>query len=534
MFVEPDKAEPRPTVIADPTAPGRSLIRRRTVRHSPGSRVRQQVPSSPNVRRQTAGNSRIRQLADRRPLLEDIRREDHSRSRPASGAATTSEDPDLGAALNHGNPPPSHVADVLHTQANRQGLAQSGQQDLRDAVYYERPSPRSWIRPTDAMSDDGNLRPSVQTDGATESDELRNSPLADDRQAPRQGHIPNISAESPGPSAPRLYSRPVGSASFTPGFPPAHRPVMDHSYGTLSARQTDLMILAHRIRGLRSLPEYREDLSLPPMLADIDAMMVRDSSELPQDYLITETEYIYSIRERVEQMAQRAASSRDTHSTHDRSLTDLPLLRRIGQRRAVSSVPTLSHIRRDYLGGLGDRQRSFSPDPISWDTMLTTIPPDDRVPSAHSSFTSASGSASASSLGSHSAPASSYSTLITIPSTSAEAEPCPAIDASSSDSDSLGEETLDAATPPHRPASTGYSTYGTEHLDRIESISRRLEEQRSRGEHTAHRSRMLQRETELRRIEANLLRLERQIEQERLILAERQRPSGVHAGRERL
>jgi hypothetical protein len=48
------------------------------------------------------------------------------------------------------------------------------------------------------------------------------------------------------------------------------------------------------------------------------------------------------------------------------------------------------------VDGLGDRERSLSPDD-SWDTMLTTIMPDNRLPSAESSFTSAAASFSATS-----------------------------------------------------------------------------------------------------------------------------------------
>jgi len=46
--------------------------------------------------------------------------------------------------------------------------------------------------------------------------------------------------------------------------------------------------------------------------------------------------------------------------------------------------------------GLGDRRRSLSPEEDTWETLLTTITPDERLPSASSSFTSVSASASAS------------------------------------------------------------------------------------------------------------------------------------------
>src|SRR5690606_26327942 len=51
------------------------------------------------------------------------------------------------------------------------------------------------------------------------------------------------------------------------------------------------------------------------------------------------------------------------------------------------------------VDGLGDRQRSLSPpddnaENDTWETLLTTITPDEHLPSADSSFTSATASAS--------------------------------------------------------------------------------------------------------------------------------------------
>lgn len=72
----------------------------------------------------------------------------------------------------------------------------------------------------------------------------------------------------------------------------------------------------------------------------------------------------------------------------------LPLLRRVGQR-SVSEAhrPNRGHV----VDGLGDRQRSPSPEDDyendAWETLLTTITPDANLPSADSSFNSASASA---------------------------------------------------------------------------------------------------------------------------------------------
>ncbi|KAL9131033.1 MAG: hypothetical protein Q9217_000919 [Psora testacea] len=544
MFVEPDEAESKTTVKADPTAPARSSIRRqRTVRYSAGTRAHLQASSSSNTRRQVNSNSRRRQLADRRYLLEDIRLRNRHHTHHASAAAMMHEILDLEAALNHGNPSINPAADVAHAEVSRRSQEEGGQAPLRDALRYERPSERMSSSEITTTSGDGISASHAQTYSAAEFDELRSLPQLDDRRSPPPRYVatpPYTSTGSPARSPPRLYSRPLGSAAFTPGFPPAHRPLMDQSEGRLIARRTGLVILAEQISELRTLPQYREDSALASMLSDINAMIVRSPSELRQDYLLTETGYICSIRERVEEMAQRARSGRSVHSMHDNGLANLSLLRRMSWRGVNSSRSALSHTGRDDLDGLGDRQRSFSPDPVSWETMLTTIPPDDRIPSVHSSFTSASASASASastsasSLGSNSASASSYGTLITLPSTAAEAEPCPATEASSSDGDSQGEDALDVMTPPRRRASMDFLTQANSHLDRIDSLSRRLEDQQASGEQAAYSRRTLQRETQLQRIEANLLRLEGQIEAERSRTAGWQWSDGARAGRERL
>lgn len=72
----------------------------------------------------------------------------------------------------------------------------------------------------------------------------------------------------------------------------------------------------------------------------------------------------------------------------DDPASSVPLLRRVGQR----SVNEASRANRGSgVDGLGDRQRSPSPDDElgdAWDTLLTTIAPDLNAPSAASSFNS--------------------------------------------------------------------------------------------------------------------------------------------------
>ncbi|MCJ1380238.1 hypothetical protein MMC17_003341 [Xylographa soralifera] len=119
-------------------------------------------------------------------------------------------------------------------------------------------------------------------------------------------------------------------------------------------------------------------------------------------------------------LTHRNNDSRRARQSHLTSLRDPyadghPPLRRNRHRPPYNAVddrglPVLV----DHADGLGDRRRSFSPEENTWETLLTTITPDDRLPSAESSFTSA--SASASSLSSNSA--SSSITLLTAPSSS--------------------------------------------------------------------------------------------------------------------
>ncbi|MCJ1419568.1 hypothetical protein MMC32_005923 [Xylographa parallela] len=117
-------------------------------------------------------------------------------------------------------------------------------------------------------------------------------------------------------------------------------------------------------------------------------------------------------------LSHRINDSRRARRSHLTSLRETyaeghPPLRRNRHRTQYNAaddrgLPVLV----DHADGLGDRRRSFSPEENTWETLLTTITPDDRLPSAESSFTSA--SASASSLSSNSA--SSSATLLTAPS----------------------------------------------------------------------------------------------------------------------
>ncbi|KAL8874350.1 MAG: hypothetical protein Q9174_000301 [Haloplaca sp. 1 TL-2023] len=81
------------------------------------------------------------------------------------------------------------------------------------------------------------------------------------------------------------------------------------------------------------------------------------------------------------------------HFMASRSLEELPHSEHVSHR-PVSSRSHRGVYLPSILDGLGDRWRSISPDDESWDTLLSTMPPDERLPStsASSSFRSHDGS----------------------------------------------------------------------------------------------------------------------------------------------
>ncbi|PKY01927.1 hypothetical protein P168DRAFT_292070 [Aspergillus campestris IBT 28561] len=132
----------------------------------------------------------------------------------------------------------------------------------------------------------------------------------------------------------------------------------------------------------------------------------------------------------------------------------VPLLRQVGQR----SINEPNGPNRDTaIDGLGDRQRSVSPDDDhannAWETLLTTITPDANLPSADSSFTSASASGTnASTNGTSRSSATSFGNLPSSLDPSAATvhmvlDPYPELsnpcDYSSTDSDSDSESGFD-------------------------------------------------------------------------------------------
>ena len=458
MFVEPEATESKLIASADRVARARTTIRRqRTVRYSPhvGNR-----PSS--SRAHPIANARD---ADQRSLLEVIRRGD------SVVAASRADEEELDVEME---------ADVAHAEASQRRRLESGRALLRDALSYERLDGRMRLHHHHhhhhhprhhhrlAAQNSANSRHlgftvqglpyySDSRSGSTIAniDGSSPQPVATEVRSPPPEYMPTppyTSGDASNGSTSSNTTPPLGAASFTPRFAPAHR-------------YTETAEAAFR--------EYaaRHNLDVPA----------------------------------------------------DQDLDGLPLLRRMANRdrpqyssRRISPHP-------DTVDGLGDRRRSFSPEEDSWETLLTTITPDERLPSVHSSFTSATASASFS----ESSSASSYGTLVTAPSTEAsELYPNICDNTDSEDSDSDAEYYPPTQHQLSNP-SEAEATLAASLRHRVRMRALEID----RAEQFARQRRILEREEELRQIQADLDRLQTP---EWWAASLRERATAARTGRERL
>ena len=493
MFCEPDAVDSKATIKADPTAPARSAIRRqRTVRYSPNVRDHQSTLSALLSHTHNRSQGPMRVLADRRSLLEDIRRQDRSAT---SSISNSTDAQDVEA-----------VADLAHSEASHRSRLESGRALLRDALSYERPGRRLRI-PRQTTSSEGPTAMVLSRPIADELEETQTSVRADEARSPPPRYLPTppyASGDTSNGSSLDVPSPPLGTALLTPRFAPAHRLGGDDQSRANAVREEVLARLSSRMAEMMDSGE-REYLA--GHAAQIARMGDLDQDALTPEVREQEAAYLELVETRLELMRR----------VRDNDLVELPRLRRMGRPTQAMSRPARRHPHRSNLDGLGDRERSFSPEDDQWETMLTTIPPDERVPSAHSSFTSA----TASSTSHSSNPTSSHGTMVTAPSTNTEVEVCPA-EYDDSEDDSI--DALDAQV-----------AQVESQADRIEALSHRLNQQHHyRGEHLARRRRMFEREQELQQMEANLHRLERQISEERPVAAGRHVGMGGRTARERL
>ena len=495
MFCEPDAVDSKANIKADPLAPARSAIRRRrTVRYSPNVRDHQSTLAALLSHTQHRSPAHMRVLADQRSLLEDIRRQERT--------ATSS--------INHPVDPQDTEAeaDLAHTEASQRSRLESGRALLRDALSYERPGRRLRIPQQATFSEAPAATVLWRPVGAEDFEESQTSARANEADSLPARYLPtpsSTSGDTSNRSTLHVPSPPLGTALLTPRFAPAHRLDGEEEAQANTVREEVLARLSSR---MAELMDSREREYIAGHAAQIARMRGLDQDALTPEVREQEAAYLELVETRLEVMRR----------VRDHDMAELPRLRRMSRSNRAMPRPTRRHDHhQSNFDGLGDRERSFSPDDDQWETMLTTIPPDERFPSAHSSFTSTTASSTSTS-------SNSTTSLITAPSTSAGAEICPA-EYDESEDDSI--DVLEAQV-----AQVEGQT------NRIEWLSQRLDRQQYRDGHLARRRGMLEREQELQQmlqqIEANPHRPESQVAEERLIATGRQVGMGGRTARERL
>ncbi|KAI9828978.1 MAG: hypothetical protein M1832_000001, partial [Thelocarpon impressellum] len=341
---------------ADPTAAARSSIRRsREVRH-------------PRGRPQPSAASDGRPYARRVSLLSDVARRDAGRSQLR---LTPHELADQAIEAEA-------EADNARREVSDRRRMENGRALLRDALSYERPG--RFMRQPLGQGDGGPDAPPPPLPPVEESSDYGRAPPvlpsmhSWDRFERENAHIEAIRAGL-GPSAPT--PPPYGDGD-------GH----DHAAGASSGRGNRVGFAPYTPR---FAPAYR--FGEPPSV-EADELVRRQLHDAPYD-----------------PVGHGHPFAPDPPTAGD--LGELPPLRRVGHRTVARPGLAPAYLRAGRVDGLGDRQRSLSPDNTdAWETMVATVAPDAQLPSASSSFTSATASAATSR---NSQPAST-STSLTAPS----------------------------------------------------------------------------------------------------------------------
>ena len=367
-------------------------------------------------------------------------------------------------------------ADLAHAEASQRRRLESGRALLRDALSYERPGGRMRSHHHHHHHQHPRHQHGLATQSSANSRHLgltiQGLPYYSDSRS--GSTIANIDGSSPQPVATEVRSPPpeyMPTPPYTSG---------DASNGTTSSNTT------------------------PPLGT------VSFTPRFAPAHRYTET---------AEAAFREYAARHNLDVPTDQDLDGLPLLRRMTNRHRLQYSSRRISPHPDTVDGLGDRRRSFSPEDDSWETLLTTITPDERLPSVQSSFTSATASASFS----ESNTASSYGTLVTAPSTEASdlyPNICDNTDSEDSDSDA---EYYPATQRQMSDPSEADATLAASLRHRVRMRALEID----RAEQLARQRRILEREEELRQIQADLDRLQTP---ESL----RERATGARTGRERL
>lgn len=435
MFVEPEAIEAKTTIKADPSAPARSAIRRqRTVRYTPHVRDR---PSS-----RAHSDAVSREIHQRRLLREFMRHRDRESHQDREQELLMLEAEQESAR-----------AEAERAEAGRLQRLISGRAILRDALSYERPSQRMRM-----LRDYGDMPDLV--------------PITDSERSSYPEVVPrpaNIDA--------RAQTR--ENAQIRPRSPPpGYMPTPPYSFSDSSSSSSPHEITLSDTGNHTSRATYGNILANESMEEYVARVGHRSSQQAMLDEITRTRLEVERTREEVRRTREEANRNwREIDVSLYDSLDELPPLRRMGRRHGVPSP--LSHAQptrtQSHVDGLGDRRRSFSPEDDAWDTLLTTITPDERVPSVHSSFTSATASASAS-FAPNPASASSYSTLATLPPSLAMGPDLLPPQCDDSDSEDSLTEDETPVRPPHHLLSPSrrpvYSRrYDAAYSDRAELLA---------------------------------------------------------------
>ncbi|KAI4259392.1 MAG: hypothetical protein LQ352_000801 [Teloschistes flavicans] len=229
-------------------------------------------------------------------------------------------------------------ANHAHAEASRQRRHESGRAMLRDALSYERAHGSMDLRREHSYALSMMRPPTPPTSSS------RNPPRLQ-RQMPPNSHG----------RLERRNSRHRTALARTP--PPAYIPSPPYTSGEHSDRSSP--------DGLHSA---QGTASLTPSFAPAHPLGAWESAAGPA-------------------LRQLDPLPHDNVTTAD-SIDELPPLRRVSRRHDVSRP--YQGFPHSVVDGLGDRWRSVSPDDAFWETLVSTMPPDARLPStsASSSFRS--------------------------------------------------------------------------------------------------------------------------------------------------
>ena len=219
------------------------------------------------------------------------------------------------------------AADQAHAEASRRRRLESGRAILRDALSYEH------THQSITMGLEGRY-PSSLIRPPTPSLNSFRRPLRRSRHRPVVSDIGRIGSLS----QPR--------AELTPSPPPAYIPSPPY---TSPGRSNG------------SSPEAHTAASLTPRFGPAHVQAQLEALEQPH-------------------VLQRQPNHEDA-TVSDPTSDDFPPLHRISRRRNPERGSSIH----GQLDGLGDRWRSISPDTDPWEILLSTMPPDERLPSTSSS-----------------------------------------------------------------------------------------------------------------------------------------------------